>query len=179
MSYQWSMTTQGTIPAVRNTDGSWTVGTNVLTLGVPPNGPLGFEVHRIYLQRATTHDIIEPLAQGAPRDSLDGLMPSPSNLFPPDLSWVILRTWNEAQIAQTTWPTNYSESAPHSTFYYYRLSLVFRKHLLQQDGTPYVPNIGQQFDSNIATIVQPFELNICGSPKDCQPRLTWDGPVLS
>ncbi len=184
MNTTWVFTASST-PAVKS-GCTWTDGQNVLTMGTFPISAFGCEVRKLYLQRSKTHNVVIPVPGIPPvRNSLDGLLPSPNSLAEPDLGWSIIKSWNETDIPNSgVFPIVYSETVPHSTFYYYRLSLVFRKHLLQQNGQPYVPNIGNQWDSNIATIVQTFDLSICETdactiPSGCStPRVVWDAPEL-
>lgn len=165
------------VPARKNPDCSWTNGTNTLTSTTFPLTAFGAQIRRLYLQRATTHNIVLPAPGASPvRNSLAGYLPSPDSLGEPDLAWVIVKTWNETDIPDSTvFPITFSESAAHSTFYYYRLSLVWSKF-----GN--VQQIGSQWDSNIATIVQPFNLSICQTdlcviPQGCR-TLVWDAPQL-
>ncbi len=95
----------------------------------------------------------------------------------PDSFWTTLRTWGNSELPTVgAWPTTYQHlNVPHSTLYYYRLIFI----VLRENDTPW------ELDSNVAVVVQPFDLSVCSTDAcppvaqaNCTTRLVWDAPIL-
>lgn len=168
-TYALPLTTLGTISATATTP-----GTNVLNWAVPPTtgagDPQTFAWRALFLQRSVNVDVPGPFGPYV-FNHVTTLSALNHRLVPGvNGRWNTIRTWTTAELPQGSWPLQYSESVPHTTWYYYRLIYMARSNA---DGT----GTGIQYEWNHAYIVQPGVL--AGTKSGDSPtHLTWDAPLL-
>lgn len=167
-----ALTTDTTQSAIKS-GCTWSTGINRLVWTKPSDTIAGFAFNAqawraVFLQRSSI-DNHTPNGLGGPQ------FYSTTRKTPPtDSLWTTL--FSTVIGLEGDWPTTFEEVVPHSTFYYYRLIFI-----AAPDG---VSSNGKELDSNVATIVQPFDLSICQQPpactvpQGCTPRLVWDVPQL-
>lgn len=149
---------------------SWTDGTNRLDwTAINVEGVEPYENKALFLQRSSVDNNKPNATHNHYIRVISGLPLNPDA----DSLWTTIKTWRDAELDFNVFPTFWTETASHSTLYYYRLVLMAAHNA----------GIADELDSNIATIVQPFDLSICTVdactiPQNCR-TLLWDAPVLT
>lgn len=171
----WELNASTPVIATKSCSGSvntWTNGTNRLDwTAINIEGIEPYENKAMFLQRSSINNNKPNATHNHYIRVISGLPLNPDT----DTFWTTIKTWRDAELVFNVFPTFYEDTVPHSTFYYYRLIIM----------AAHIPSIADELDSNIATIVQPFDLSVCSTdactiPQNCNtPRLVWDAPVFT